>query len=358
MREKREKRAKRKKANIEIRLLPVIVSIFLIVSGAFLVALSYIKYENEFLWWKAWGCDTSRAIGTTLIASAVVSILLEMSTLKDFVKNVLKNILDDEFPLDAYSKDNLENFQKRLVLSLCEKDGVEIDRNKFFNSIYFTYEEKMRESALDSYYEYHDTKYDITPDTEKGIFSIKAELTYKIVNLYETDAEINFKAKTYSIENIGENNEDENAFVLEALEIDDKAVKDLKSCLTKEQIPQREHFDYYDYKIKIYKKLGAKKEYKIKMCYRYNIPITDSFQSYKVTKPCKRVEHRFRMFPDVHAGKRWKLKAIAFAAYFNKQGGAASKFKVEQNENDVVKIMMNEWVFPGSGYVVVFEKEE
>lgn len=343
---------------IEIKLLPIVVNIILILLGVLFVIFSYYPFKDAASWWTLWGSKTSAAIGTTLIASGVVSMLLEISTLKNLVSNSLKNILNDEFPLDAYSEENLENFKKSITINLYNRKGKKVDKNKFDKSIYSAYEHKLRESVLDCYYEYHICHYDITPDEEKGIFSVKASLSYKIVNLYEKEAEVYFRAKTYSISADELDEKSENAFVLTLLEINGKPVTDPGQYMTKENIPKMERFDYYNYKIKIHKKLGTKKEYTVKMEYQYNMPITDTFQSYKFTQPCKRAEHRLRIFTDQSTKRIWKLRVSAFAAYYCKQKDDSARYKVEQKENDVAKILMNDWIFPGSGYLAIFEKDK
>jgi len=346
--------SKGKTEKIEIRVTPIVVCIFISIMGILLIVLAYFDFKKPPLWWDAWGANTSNSIGTTLIASSIVSIVLEFSNMKNFVKNVLKNILGDDFPLEAYSKDNLEQFQYKLASALCNKENVKVSEDNLKNSIYSTYENKLRNSSVDIYYDYHNSKYSIIPDENNGLFKVKAEVVYNVINKYGKDNRIKFKAKTYKISNDGEEKLDD--FIVKVLEINDKPVEINEGCIKREEIPPRDNFNYYNYKIKIDKSLGDKKSNKIKMVFEYNIPIYDNLQSYKVSLPCKRIEHRFRIYDDCTTGAKWRLQATAFAAYYNKQGNDDARFKVEQNENDLVKINFEEWVFPGSGYVVTFSK--
>ena len=347
----------KKNKRVEIRLLPIIINIALILLGALFICLSYLQFENPFLWWASWGNKTSNAIGTTLIASGAVSMLLEMSTLKNLVSDSLKNILSDDFPLNSYSEENLENFHKNIVINLCDKQGHKIEKSKFNKSIYSAFEHKLRESMLDYYYEHHTSHYDITPNEEKGYFSVKASISYKIVNLYEKKADISFRAKTYSINDDNSDAESENAFIINSLEINKKPISNPNQYLTIENIPKMERFDYYNYKIKLQYELGNEKEYNVKFSYQYNMPITDIFLCNKFTHPCKRVEHRFRIYQD-KTNKSWVLRVSAFAAYFCNQKDSPAKYRVNQKENDLAEILMEDWIFPGSGYHVLFDKNK
>ena len=336
---------------IEIRVSPIVACIFMIAIGVILVILSYYKFSAPLNWWITWGKPTSNSIGTTLIASSVVSIILEFSNMRKLYQDSLKDILNADFPLEAYSKEYLEKFQLKLVLAICNKENVGITEEYLNGSIYNAYESQLRDSTIDIYYEYLNSNYHIIPNEKEGIFNIRAEVTYKIVNKYGKDASVRFRAKTYSLDERSTKND----FAMKLFQINDRKI-DPRAYIKKEPIPQKEYLNYYNYKITVEKPLKDGKKNVVKMQYEYNVPIFDCLQSYKVTFPCKRININFRIHEDRQTKAKWRLQAVAFAAYYNKQREADSKFKVEQNEDDSVKINFDEWVFPGSGYVVTFIK--
>lgn len=341
----------KKNDKLFFRIGPITVCVILVLIGILLIVVSYIDFRNPLTFWKAWGKSTSNALGTTLVASAVVSLILEISNLKSFFSGILGNILGDEFPLNAYSKENLEEFHKRLICYLCDK---EIEVGQLENSLY-SYEKIIRDKVTSVYYEYHTVKYFFTPDEVNGVFNVRAEITYKVVNKYKQPNPMNFRIKTFCLNGKDGYEDYENNFVLEQFTINNKVVD--RKCVKIEDIPKSNNKTYYDYKIKIEKDLGKEKENIIKLIYEYRIPIYDITQSYKVTYPCKRLEHEFKIFPDKTTKKNWTLQGFAFAPFFCKQKGYESEFKVKQDTEDALSVKFEKWVFPGAGYVVAFKTD-
>ncbi len=344
----------RKDKKIFFTIGPIGVCILLATVGILLVICSNINFENPYVFWAAWGKSTSNSLGTTLVASAVVSLILEISNLKSFFSGVLGNVLGDDFPLEAYSEENLENFHMRLICHLCNlfyNPKMTVEQLK--NSLYL-YEKTIRENVTSVYYEYHTTKYFFTPDESNGLFKVRAEITYKLINKYSKPNSIRFRLKTYCLDGKDGKEDYKNNFDLQEFSINDKPAP--KDCVKVEDIPKYTNKSYYDYKIKIEKKLDKEKENTIKLTYEYRMSMSDISQSYKVTLPCKRLEHEFKIFPDITTNKKWALQAVAFAPFFCKQGGYESNFKVKQATEDALSIKFDTWVFPGAGYVVTLKK--
>lgn len=76
----------KKNNKLFFRIGPIGVCIILVLAGILLVVLSYIDFSRPFSFWTAWGKNTSNSLGTTLVASAVVSLILEISNLKSFFR--------------------------------------------------------------------------------------------------------------------------------------------------------------------------------------------------------------------------------------------------------------------------------
>ena len=335
---------------------PYVVCGLLALFGVLLVVVAAIDYKDPWGWWTSWGSNVVNSIATTLIASAVVSIVLEMSNLRDFVIKALENVLGDDFPLSAYSEENLINFLYGIVAETLNRKLTKgnLTKEKLKNSIY-SLEKQMRDNVTDIHYEYHKLKYSITPDEKNGVFKVESHLEYKIVNEYGKNNEIVFKTKTYYVSSDMSKEPGFEPFVIEKFNINDKPVTEYQ--FEKSPIEQSSA-KYYDYKVAIRKELPSTVKYhKVQLHYVYYCPMYDTTQAYKVQYPCKRVEHRFRIYPDCTTKKLWFLHADGFTAYFCSQT-TQDKYCIEQNEDDVVKIDFKDWVFPGSGYVVSIQKKE
>lgn len=132
-----------------------------------------------------------------------------------FFSGILGNILGDEFPLNAYSKENLEAFHKRLVCYLCDE---EIEVEQLEKSLY-SYEKIIRNKITSVYYEYHIVKYFFTPDEKNGVFDVRAEIIYKVVNKYKQTNLMNFRIKTFCLNGKDGSEDYKNNFVLEQFTI-------------------------------------------------------------------------------------------------------------------------------------------
>ena len=76
--------------------------------GCALIAISNMDFKDSLGWWNAWAKGALNNAGTTLLVAGVISFFIEISSLRHFFQDSMKNILNNEFPFDAYSKKNLE----------------------------------------------------------------------------------------------------------------------------------------------------------------------------------------------------------------------------------------------------------
>lgn len=315
---------------------------FLIGLGA--IAISNVDFKEPAAWWTSWGKETANNAGTTLLVAGVISFLMEISTLKEFFQSLLKNILNDDFPFDAYSEENLRKFKDLIAAHLSEKN---IDSNTLSENTIYSYENKLLELSTKPYYEYHKAHYTVYPKEDIGRIRVNATLDYKIINSFNEETQIKYKTKIYA----KSKEEADGNFVLQELKINNQSVS-TKNLVKVEKIEKEEGSNYYDYKVKIKKELGKGKAITVHMKYEYYIPITDRVQNYKITMPCLKLEHEIRI------KNQWELRGFAFAAFYTRQEGLESKYKVEQTESDLIKVKYNDWVFPGGGYSVYYDKKE
>lgn len=311
--------------------------------GIGLIAISNVTFKNPVSWWASWGKATANNAGTTLLVAGVISFLMEISTINSFFQGLLKNILNDQFPFDAYSKENLINFRNAISAYLSES---EMDANELSQNTIYSYEDRLLELSKGLYYKYHTAKYTVYPKEEEEKIRINATLDYEIINRYGEKNEIRFKTKTYA-------NSEEDAkksFKLQKLKINKQNI-DTANLVSIEKIEKQEDSNFYDYKVKIKKDLGKVKSTTVHMEYEYFLPITDRLQNYKITLPCLRMEHEIRIRNE------WELRGSAYTAFYLRQEAPDSKFKIEQSASDIMRIKFNDWVFPGGGYSIYYDKK-
>ena len=331
-----------KEKKVSYRISSRAVIIWFEVIGICLIALSNVSFKNPYTWWESWGRDTASNAGTTMLVAGIISLLIEISTLRNFFQDSMKNILNEDFPFSAYSEENLINFKNLISAHIV---GDALNQEELKRESIYSYETDLLQLAKGKYYDYHKAKYTVYPQIETGLIRINASIDYCIINKAGEQNEIRFKTKSYALDNTKE------SFKLNKLEINGQRIE-TKGLVKIEEIDKQEESNFYDYKVKIEKDLGKNKKNNVHMEYEYWVPMYDKLQNYKITLPCRRLEHQIRI------KNGWELRGSAYTAFYYRQGEADAKFKVEQSLPDTLCVNFNGWIFPGAGYSVYYDQKE
>ena len=253
----------------------------------------------------------------------------------------MKNILNEDFQLNSYSEENLKNFKNLISAYLI---GNAMDKSELGKETIYSYEDDLLRLAKGKYYEYHKAKYTVYPQTEQKIIRINASIDYCIINKEGERNEIRFKTKSYALNGKTDN------FDLKKLKVNGQEVE-TKNLVKVERIEKQEDSNFYDYKVKVEKDLGKAKKVNVHMEYEYCIPLYDRLQNYKITLPCRKLEHQIRI------KNGWELRGSAYTAFYYRQGEADAKYKIEQSSPDLLSINFNDWIFPGAGYSIYYDQK-
>lgn len=327
-----------------------VFAISLVVVGIVLFIFSSVQFENEL--WKNMGSRLVECIGTTCFSAGLISLFLEISTIKEVVNGALKDILNCNVPLEAYSDDKLRELEVRIAAT---RLGVE--ENFIKNSVY-----KMQEKLLlisnGLYYEFYMVKYYITPDEENRVFHKKVCMKYKIVNRFGNDNVIKHNFSLYDTKDKMTDEERKKKFKVNKFIINkDDMASEIEDCIEVIPIEKKEN-SVYQYNVKFMRKLQKCEEHTVTLEFEYDVPIDDLTQVFKLVLPCKSLEHTMIM-QNVKGknqnNKEWKLRASAFTSFYCNQNDE-SGFNVEI-EPGYVKVNFRDWAIPGAGYVVFFNEK-
>lgn len=316
---------------------------FVIIMVVIAIILILVSIDKNGYWYQV-----ANVLGTTLLATAVVSIVLEYSSIKSTVNAAIKNMLEGDINLDSFSDNSLNRFGKKVAIQRSKLDIKEDDLDR---SIY-TLESQLLGLLDNTYYEYHNSTIYLNPDKDKNVIHKKVKMDYLIMNKYENENYIDHEFLVFN--NPDDKNGDnwkENISINNFRINDTDLTNEAKSYLRIEKIPPKEH-KYYQSKISFYRKLQDCKKHKVKLEFEYDIPITDNIQAFKVVKPAKRLEHTFIMTNEENAEKLG-FSANAFTSFYCSEG---EKFKIEAMNDTDVKIRFEDWIIPGAGYVVIIKK--
>ena len=113
-------------------------------------------------------------LGLTFISAGLVSIVLEISTIKNYIEDAIINLTKGDLPLETLSTDSLNNIHLKAA-GLRTKDHIGSEELK--NTIYI-FEEKLLNCAENVYYEYH---------KQKCTIDITDDFFFKIIHIFLTN---------------------------------------------------------------------------------------------------------------------------------------------------------------------------
>ncbi len=317
---------------------------WMVIIGLIIICLSKIfqdfKVEG---WFWVLLIDILEPLGTTVLSAGLVSVLVEISTIRNLVAYAFKKILSGNLDLKGLNYKTLDNAKKNIAGNMLNLNNRELANTPY------KYEEKLLELVNQKYYKHHNITYHITPDENNFCFHVKAKIDYVIVNKSGKDNIFDMRFKMFSL---NPNNVDNNFKF--TLKINDEDVNK-SEVLTVEPIEHTGESIYYNVKI-IIKKALEKTENKIKAEINYDVPIYDICQSFKISNPCKSIEHKFYINKDQGTGDEWMIQANAYSTFYHKQDEDGSNYKVEQNVNDSLIIRYTDWALVGNGYCVFCQK--
>ena len=283
-------------------------------------------------------------IGITLFSVGSVSLILEISSIKSFIKNSILELFQGEFPLDSLSNNRLDDLH---IKSASLRTVSKMNTDELKKSIY-VFEKRLLDCADEIYHEYHKQK--CTIDILKDRFHKKYEMDYKLINKHGYDNKIDFSLMLFSDKTITDANISE-LIDISRFEVNgNDYLSEIKNCLSLEPV-ERGNSKKYDYKINFNFDLGKDKSNKVKMSIEYDVPLDDLSQVYKISRASKRLTHE--VFINKNETKvEYQLNANAFTAFFVSGNSEDSYFSVEQSVPKHIKISFDDWVVPGAGYVV------
>lgn len=340
------------KKRFEVKMNLSTVTVFLIVMGISLIILANILlnvFTEEFLS-KYYATrpilDIANTIGNTLFSAGIVSILVEISTIKGIVLDALNKVLQGNIPLDSYSNDILYKLNKNIA---AKRSSVDIE--KIGDSIYSM--ESNLIGLLDGlYYSYYNMSCEITPDEKLGVFKKMFTLDYEIVNDYEKDNQVCYTVQLYNINDNMTDLEKKKAFNIKKFIINNT---DLSNEVEeyKEVIPITKKHSPYQYFVRFKRKLQHCKKHKIHLEFEYDIPIEDMSQIFRLTFPCKSMSHE--IYVNNENNSKWTVHGTAFVSFYCEENNDFG-FHVTQKHDTNLQISFNNWCIPGAGYVVYLAK--
>lgn len=291
--------------------------------------------------------DIVNAIGSTLFSAGIVSVLVEISTIKGLVSDAFDNVLQGNIPFDSYSNKILNKINKQIA---AKRGNVSIERVN--NSVY-SVESKLIELLDGLYYNYYNVTYEITPDETKGVFKKFVTLDYEVINEYNKNNCVSCIIRLYNINKNMTDEEKKKMFQIKSFIINET---DLSGEVDKykEIIPIREKHSEYQYAVKFKRELQQCKSHKIHLEFEYDVPMQDTSQIFRLTYPSKSMCHEIYINNSIEP--KWKIHGAAFVSFYCEENNNHG-FHVKQKHDTNLQISFNNWCIPGAGYVAYLIKD-
>lgn len=370
MDEELTKDSRAEKFTLDYKLMSIILCV--VGSGLFVVTFFMLKYINVDANDSVYIITTKYLIQTilsilnflagVLISSGVISLLLELSTIKDLVKDtvvekynaLINTLLTANFQFGSYSPEILDKLHSDIVVQKNKEFNITVDQ---VNDSVYCLESQLNKLISTIYYECHDEKIYITPVETEGVFRKRVLSTYTLINSHE--ANNSFKRK---ISFIDDGKYPDDASKIERLKIN-KVKVNKKADLTKEvrkllnvtEIEKGYH-NLYSYTVGFERELQKCRAHTIELDYEYEVPIYDIAQSFTLPKACKKFCHRIHLTGG--DSPKWVLEVNAFASFSYSDSELKDYFSVTQDSAHLSEVKFETWVLPGSGYVVTLRRKD
>lgn len=291
--------------------------------------------------------DFVNSIGSTLLSAGIVSILVEISTIKGLVSDALNNVLEGDIPLDSYSNKVLKKINKQIA---AKRGDVNVEK---INDSIYAVEPKLIDLLDGLYYNYYKMVYEITPDEEKGIFKKDVTLDYEVVNEYEKPNKVSHIIRLYNLDKNMSDEEKKKKFKIKSFIINETDLTN-EAENYKEIISIKEKHSEYQYAVKFERELQHCIHHKVHLEFEYAVPLNDTSQVFRLTYPSKTMSHEIYINND--SGNRWNIHGAAFVSFYCKVNSNHG-FHVEQKHGTHLQISFNDWCIPGAGYVAYLVKK-
>lgn len=333
---------------------PKVVLIILTVLGLALIVLSDYKYKSPAGWWEKGGKGVVNSIGCTLISAALISLLLEISTIHSFIENAIKNLFTGEVTLDKYTDTELKKISKSIFYKRANIESTIPIRDTLFD-----FEEKLINSISEKYYDYHVNRTILTPISSKQIFKKHVETEYKLILPHKTPYSGVFYWKIFSPKYNMSEDEIKKEFSILELTVCGKKISPENMPPIQIKNVSKNEYNFYDYVVSIKLPEFKTKEYTVKTIVEYNVPYYDTSHIYKMRSVCKFFKHTMSIRPDENDKDEWELSGNAFTAFYQDQtySSETDKYKVEQSTPDSITVNFSQWALPGFGYVIIAHKK-
>lgn len=313
-----------------------------------ITAISLIKFDENIIWQSVL-FKILEALFNTLFSAGLVSIVVEISTIKSIVDKALNKIFKGDIPIDSYSNERLEHINNLIAA----KRG-NVEPNFISDSIY-SVEPQLISILNGLYYEYYNASYVIIPDRQNKIFKKSAILDYEIKNLFDMDNKV---LHLIALHDITPNMNDETRkkkfkvtkFIINNTDLSDEVERYI------EIINVTEKNSSYQYMIKFERELQHCKSHKIHIELEYEVPISDISQTFRLSYPCKSINHNIHVENIKNRNEHWTIVGTAFTSFYYGQKNNQS-MHVKRPVDTNIAIQFDTWCIPGAGYSVYLVKK-
>ncbi|MDF2855856.1 MAG: hypothetical protein K0Q87_1707 [Neobacillus sp.] len=290
--------------------------------------------------------EVTRFLSATVCSCGTVALLLEIKTIKKNTISYISDFFSGGSIINNLSNEKLNDLHCRLA---CKRSGYFNDKDKLTKTIY-SIEPFLNQLSTEVYFELDKLECWIEPNSSKGQFTKTYKMKCVIINEFGRAYD---KTMIWGFVKEELNDEDLlNKITFEKLDVNrDQRAKFYKKYVKTYESENKLHQFINNYELKIpLTKEGNK--ITIELHIKYDVPITDLCHTWKVSAPCKEIDHHIHLTgPEA---SQWCLSVIGFAPKIWPE----NSFEATESIECSCEVNSRDWVYPGTGYSILLNEKQ
>lgn len=290
-------------------------------------------------------------LGSTLISAGIVSIVLEISTIRSCVESAILELIQGDVPLEGLSVEAANKVHQKSMEARCRG---ELSFEEINNTVY-RLEPYLFDEIKDIYFESHECKYVVCPKEDRIEKSV--DLRVVICNKHHKENKFGLTWGFKKRPGVTKDNVGETCIALQTFKVNGvDYTNEAKTSLTVSGLDgEQDIYDEYPFNVHFNWDFGIQERVEVSLKYKYHVEIHDLAQSFKLSTPCKKFRHE--VYIEEEHMDEWGLSVNAFSSFYHDKHPMKAFCRADKMTSKACQVSFDAWTLPGAGYLVAFYKK-
>lgn len=290
-------------------------------------------------------------LGSTFISAGIVSIVLEISTIRKCVESAILDLIRGEVLLEGLSVEAANKVHQKTIEARC---GGDLSFGEIKNTAYWL-EPYLFEEIKDIYFESHECKYIVCPKEDR--IEKNVDLHVIICNKHHKENKFGLTWGFKLRSGVTKDNVGETCIAIQSFKINNvDRTNEAKQSLTVSGLDGgQDIYDEYPFNVHFNWDFGTQERVDVSLKYKYHVEVYDLAQSFKLSTPCKKFRHE--VYIEGEHIDEWGLSVNAFSSFYHDKHPMKDFCRVDKMTSKACQVSFDAWTLPGAGYLVAFYKK-